>query len=152
LDQTLELAASDYNLKKKFDFKQIKIEREYDPELPRVRCKASEIQQVFFNILSNGAQAMFGHDKETQPGFRMRIFLERGHVCVEINDNGPGMKEEVKKRIFDPFFTTKEVGEGTGLGLAVSYFIVTENHKGHIEVESAPGKGTSFKVSLPFRE
>ncbi|WDP89195.1 MAG: HAMP domain-containing protein [Desulfobacter sp.] len=149
LDQTLELAASDYNLKKKFDFKQIHINREYDPELPKVKCKSSEIQQVFFNILSNGAQAMFGLGEDQHPAFTMRTSMEKGQVCVEISDNGPGMEEEVRKRIFEPFFTTKAVGDGTGLGLAVSYFIITENHKGHIEVESAPGRGTTFRVSLP---
>ncbi len=150
LDQTLELAASDYNLKKKFDFKQIKIHREYDPELPRVRCKASEIQQVFFNIFSNGAQAMFGQAEGGSPEFCMRTFMEKDQVTVEIIDNGPGMTEAVRKRIFEPFFTTKGVGEGTGLGLAVSYFIVTENHKGQIEVESTQGGGTCFRVTLPI--
>ncbi|MCG8684713.1 MAG: ATP-binding protein [Desulfobacterales bacterium] len=149
LDQTLELAASDYNLKKKFDFKQITIHRDYDPDLPKVSCKASEIQQVFFNILSNGAQAMFGKAKDNNPEFMMRTYMDKDQVCVEIRDNGPGMAHEVSKRIFEPFFTTKGVGEGTGLGLAVSYFIVTENHKGQIEVDSVPGDGTCFKVHLP---
>lgn len=151
LDQTLELAVSDYNLKKKFDFKQIRIHREYDPELPMVQCKASEIQQVFFNILSNGAQAMFGHAKGASPQFSLRTFTEKEYVCVEISDNGQGMTEEVRKRVFEPFFTTKTVGEGTGLGLAVSYFIVIENHKGRIKVESVPGGGTSFRISLPIK-
>ncbi|MEH0019247.1 MAG: ATP-binding protein [Desulfobacter sp.] len=152
LDQTLELAASDYSLKKKFDFKQIRVDREYDPDLPRANCKASEIQQVFFNILSNGAQAMFGQDNEEAPRFLMRTFRERDQVCVDIRDNGPGMTEEVRKRVFEPFFTTKAVGEGTGLGLAVSYFIVTENHKGRIEVESRTGHGTCFRIRLPIGE
>ncbi len=150
LDQTLELAASDYNLKKKFDFKQIQVDREYDPDLPRTNCKSSEIQQVFFNILSNGAQAMIGKDKDINPRFLMRTFREKDQVCIEISDNGTGMTEEVRKRIFEPFFTTKAVGEGTGLGLAVSYFIVTENHKGQIEVESTLGYGTCFRIRLPM--
>ncbi|HCY84954.1 MAG TPA: histidine kinase, partial [Desulfobacteraceae bacterium] len=106
LDQTLELAASDYNLKKKFDFKQIRVERDYDPHLPKTYCKASEIQQVFFNILSNGAQAMFGSDKNSSPTFFMRTYMEKDKICVEIRDNGPGMSEDVRKRIFEPFFTT----------------------------------------------
>jgi signal transduction histidine kinase len=71
-------------------------------------------------------------------------------IRAEISDNGPGMREKERKRVFEPFFTTKTVGEGTGLGLAVSYFIVTENHKGSIEVESSPGQGTKFIIQLPI--
>ena len=70
-------------------------------------------------------------------------------ACIEIEDNGPGMSEDVRKRVFEPFFTTKEVGAGTGLGLSVSYFIVTEVHRGTMTVDSEPGKGTTFSVRLP---
>ena len=70
-------------------------------------------------------------------------------ICVQIKDNGPGMEADTRKRVFEPFFTTKNVGDGTGLGLAVSYFIITENHKGLIEVTSKPGEGTSFLIKLP---
>ncbi len=69
---------------------------------------------------------------------------------VEIEDNGPGMDEGTRKRVFEPFFTTKRVGIGTGLGLSVSYFIITENHGGTLEVESSPGKGAKFIIHLPF--
>ena len=152
LDQTLELAASDYNLKKKFDFKQIRIERDYDPGLPLVECKASEIQQVFFNIFSNGAQAMVTDaGSQEQPCFMLRTYMDGADACIEIRDNGPGMDRKLRKRIFEPFFTTKGVGEGTGLGLAVSYFIVTENHKGSIDVDSAPGQGARFRIKLPLK-
>ncbi|MDD9303957.1 MAG: GAF domain-containing protein [Desulfobacter sp.] len=150
LDQTLELAISDYNLKKKFDFKQIKITRQYDPDLPKVKCRASEIQQVFFNIFSNGAQAMFNMPSKDAPEFFMKTFMKKDQVCVEIRDNGQGMEEKTQKRIFEPFYTTKPVGAGTGLGLAVSYFIITENHNGRIEVDSMQGRGTSFIVRLPL--
>ena len=149
LDQTLELAKNDYNLKKRFDFKKIRIDRDYMPGLPKVSCRASEIQQVFFNILSNGAQAMMSDPVNQDPCFFLRLFLERDMVSVQIQDNGPGMNAEQRKRIFEPFFTTKSVGEGTGLGLAVSYFIITENHKGRIQVVSSPGQGSSFIISLP---
>ncbi len=150
LDKTLELAASDYNLKKKFDFKRIIIVKDYGIEIPRIRCKASEIQQVFFNILSNGAQAMMSWKQILDPCFILKIQRQENNVRIEISDNGPGMKEETRKRIFEPFFTTKAVGEGTGLGLAVSYFIVTENHKGRIDVSTRPLKGTKFTVTLPM--
>jgi len=152
MDKTLELAGSDYNLKKKFDFKKIIIKKDYATKIPPISCKASEIQQVFFNILSNGAQAMMSGEETPTPCFELKIFRQEDMVNVEIKDNGPGMKEDTKKRIFEPFFTTKSVGEGTGLGLAVSYFIVTENHKGRIEVESKPFKGTKFTIHLPIAE
>ncbi|WP_022664072.1 ATP-binding protein [Desulfospira joergensenii] len=153
LDKTLELASSDYNLKTKFDFKKINVTKEYDPGVPRPKIKASEIQQVFFNILSNGAQAMMTGAGVENPLFFLAVFPDRDRtrdlVCIKIRDNGPGMEKEIRQRIFDPFFTTKEVGEGTGLGLAVSYFIITESHNGSIEVESGPGKGTCFTIKLP---
>ncbi len=150
LDQTLELADSDYNLKKRFDFKKIQIKREYTNGLPSIYCKASELQQVFFNILSNGAQAMMGIGTLDSPCFVLKIFQEDTMLCIQITDNGPGMAPDTRKRVFEPFFTTKNVGEGTGLGLAVSYFIITENHKGQIEVTSRPDHGTSFLIKLPL--
>ena len=71
---------------------------------------------------------------------------------LEVEDNGPGMTEDIRRRVFEPFFTTKEPGVGTGLGLSVSYVIVTQNHKGLMEVQSTPGSGTVFKVRLPIGE
>lgn len=151
LDRTLELAKSDYNLKKRFDFKRIKIVRNYASQIPKVLCKASEIQQVFFNIFSNGAQAMMSWEESNEPPcFELTITpsIDAKWVTIKISDNGPGMDESTKKRIFEPFFTTKTVGEGTGLGLAVSYFIITESHNGSIEVKSKPGAGASFIIKL----
>lgn len=72
-------------------------------------------------------------------------------ACVEIEDNGPGMDEKVRRKVFEPFFTTKPPGEGTGLGLSVAYFIITENHGGELAVESQPGIGTKFVFRLPLR-
>ncbi|MBT4262876.1 MAG: hypothetical protein HOD85_01585 [Deltaproteobacteria bacterium] len=74
----------------------------------------------------------------------------RNMARIEIEDNGPGMEEEVRKRIFEPFFTTKPKGQGTGLGLSVSYMIIINNHKGSMEVESEIGKGTKFTIMLPM--
>jgi signal transduction histidine kinase len=71
---------------------------------------------------------------------------------VEIKDNGPGIEESVRKRIFEPFFTTKEVGTGTGLGLSVSYFIITDNHNGMMYVDSTPGEGARFVIKLPLEQ
>ncbi|WP_321415416.1 PAS domain S-box protein [uncultured Desulfobacter sp.] len=149
LDKTIELAATDYNLKKKYDFKQIKITREYDDNLPDIPCQAGKIQQVILNILTNGAQAM-QEAGILEPQFILRTYADpvRNRVCLEIEDNGPGMDEKTRKHIFDPFFTTKPVGVGTGLGLSVSYFIITETHKGEMMVESSPGAGAKFIIQL----
>ncbi|MCP4690819.1 MAG: histidine kinase, partial [Desulfobacterales bacterium] len=124
LDQCIELAGNDYDLKKKHDFRIVEIKREYDPAAPEAPCEGPEIQQVFLNILKNGAQAM--SEAETpDPRFICRISPDRGMVRVEIEDNGPGMDEDALERVFEPFYTTKPVGVGTGLGLSVSYFIIT---------------------------
>jgi len=152
MDATVELAENDYDLKKKYDFRKIEIIREYDSRMPKVSCEASKIQQVFLNILSNGAQAMADNPEQTGPRLILRIKMEDGKACVEIEDNGPGMEASVRKRIFEPFFTTKSVGVGTGLGLSVSYFIITENHRGTMTVFSTPGAGSRFVIHLPVEK
>ncbi len=161
IDQTMDLAGSDYDLKKKYDFRQIEIIRKYDKNLPTVLCEAGKIRQVLLNILRNGAEAMSeyradhtAHSVEAEaPRFVLRLAHEKeaGMVRIEIEDNGPGMDEETRKRIFEPFFTTKPVGQGTGLGLSVSYFIITENHRGEMAVESQPGVGANFIIHLPLK-
>lgn len=115
LDQILDLAATDYDLKKQYDFKKIKIFKEYEEKLPMVPCEASKIQQVMLNILRNGAQAMESHDAGDDyiPCFYIRLTTEKdaGMMRMEIQDNGPGMTEKTRKKIFEPFYTTKAVGE-----------------------------------------
>ncbi|MES9887960.1 MAG: ATP-binding protein, partial [Candidatus Sedimenticola sp. 6PFRAG1] len=151
VDQALELAAVDYDLKKKYDFRKVEITREYDSELPQVNCIASEIQQVLLNIFRNAAQAMhMAEEKAETSRLKLRVMKKSEMVCIQVEDNGPGMEEETRKKAFDPFFTTRPVGEGTGLGLSVSYFIVTQEHNGRISVDSQPGKGTTFTVCLPI--
>lgn len=153
LDSTIELAANDYDLKKKFDFRQIEIERHYATNLPHTLCSSTEIEQVFLNLLKNAAQAMAEADPPPEtPRIIIRTALQRAEILIELTDNGPGMPEKVRKRVFEPFFTTKSVGTGTGLGLSVSYFIICTNHGGQFDVESAPGKGAKFTIRLPVRE
>jgi len=155
LDETLSLAGSDYDLKKKYDFRQIEIIRHFQKDLPHILCEPGKLQQVFLNILTNRAHAMFSFSKEcTQqhdPQFTLTLALDTdpSRVIIEIRDNGPGMDRETAKRVFEPFFTTKKVGEGTGLGLSVSFFIVTENHGGEMTVKSDPGRGSAFIIKLP---
>lgn len=144
LDRTVELAVNEHEL----HFHDIEIVREYASDMPPVPCEESKIQQVFYNLLRNGAQAMAAANTAS-PRFVLRVALQGNMACIEIEDNGPGMPEGRRKRIFEPFFTTKNVGEGTGLGLSVSYFIVVENHGGTLEVDSAPGQGALFIIRLP---
>ncbi|MBI9100586.1 MAG: PAS domain S-box protein [Spirochaetaceae bacterium] len=151
LDATLKLAESDYNLKKQYDFKQIAIVKEYDESLPKIMLDSPKIQQVLLNLFRNGSQAMIdGNTESPTLIIRTKLDNKRHMAVVEIEDNGPGMTEDVKARIFEPFFTTKPVGEGTGLGLSVSYFIITESHHGEMTVESRPDHGTKFIISLPM--
>ncbi|MCK5146148.1 PAS domain S-box protein [bacterium] len=158
IEKTIVLAVTDYDMKRNYDFKMIKIIREYEGNLPLVPCEGGKIQQVLLNILRNGAQAM-QEKKERhedagtwEPCFIIRLAheMEEHMLRIEIEDNGSGMDKETCKRAFEPFFTTKAVGVGTGLGLSVSYFIITENHNGMLSVESTPGKGAKFIIRLPI--
>lgn len=150
LDAAVELASTDYDLKKKYDFRLIEIVKAYDTDLPQVPCEKQMIQQVFLNILRNGAEAMQNGPEADSARFILRASLNGAMVCVEIEDNGPGMDEATRRRVFEPFFTTKPVGVGTGLGLSVSYFIITENHGGSLSVETVPEGGTRFIIGLPL--
>ncbi|WP_319759534.1 PocR ligand-binding domain-containing protein [Maridesulfovibrio sp.] len=149
LDTTINIAANDYNLEREYDFKQIKIIKDYSKKMPPVLCEGSEIQQVFLNILKNGAEAMAATQRESR--FTCKVYEEKNKAVVEIKDNGLGIPEQVRKRIFEPFFTTKEVGKGTGLGLSVSYFIIHDQHDGIMDVQSVPGKWTKFIIKLPYK-
>ena len=119
--------------------------------VPTVGLSYRPIQQVVFNILDNGAQAMWEQgDDHPKPKFTVTLDKEEHWACVAIADNGPGMATEIRKRIFEPFYTTKPTGSGTGLGLSIAYFIITENHAGRLSVESSPGQGTTFTIKLPL--
>ena len=151
MDSVLELADSDYDLLKKYDFRHVKVERDYGADLSQIPCTPTEIEQVFLNLIRNAAEAMAEvREKDAEPRITIRTQREKDHALIEVTDNGPGMDEETRKRVFEPFFTTKPVGEGTGLGLSVSYFIITNNHNGTMSVESEPGKGTTFIIRLPL--
>lgn len=151
IDQALEIAGNDFDLTESFDFKAIAIERDFDPQLGPVPATANELEQVLLNLLKNAAQAIHLRDDASEPGrITLRTRLNPPWAEVQVEDNGIGMPEPVRKRIFEPFFTTKEVGQGTGLGLSVSYFIVTNNHKGQLEVQSSQGQGTCFTLRLPL--
>lgn len=151
LERTVELASTDYELKKKYNFRDIVISREFAPGLPQVLGRAGTLQQVFLNLLRNGAEAMREkkYAPEDGPSFILRAYQYDRWVRVEVEDNGPGMNEAIRKRVLEPFFTTKAPGKGTGLGLSVSYFIIVEEHQGRINVLSLPGEWTCFVLDLP---
>ncbi|UXY54179.1 ATP-binding protein [Pseudomonas tohonis] len=150
LDQAVEIASNDFDLTEGFDFKGMTITREFDPDLGPVPGTANELEQVLLNLLKNAAQAIHQRDDDQEGRITLRTRLAPPWAEVQVEDNGVGIPENVRKRIFEPFFTTKEVGQGTGLGLSVSYFIITNNHKGQMEVHSKPGQGTCFTLRLPL--
>jgi len=137
LDSTLNIVWNE--LKYKAD-----VRREYG-EVPEVHCLPSQLNQVFMNILMNAAQAIEEHGVIT-----LRTGVDGGDAWIEIGDTGKGIDPEHLPRIFDPFFTTKPVGEGTGLGLSLSYGIV-KKHGGGIDVRSEPGTGTTFRIRVPVQ-
>ena len=150
INRAIELASCDYDLKKKYDFRNIRINREYDMVMPPIVMNSLEIEQVLLNILKNAAQALAERPSGTKSQITIRTLRSDQYAIIEVEDNGPGMSEETCKRIFDPFFTTKEIGVGTGLGLSVAYALVVNNHRGIIRVDSEQERGTKFIISLPF--
>jgi two-component system NtrC family sensor kinase len=154
LEHSLELSRKSLDLQTSQGGQSVKVRKDFQPDLPPVPCSAAEIQQVILNILRNAAQAFVKTDDPAapEPTITIRAFSEGDLVKIQIQDNGPGIPDATRRHIFEPFFTTKEVGKGTGLGLSVSYFIITEHHNGQIEVESSPGRGTTFTITLPLVE
>ncbi|MGX6602964.1 ATP-binding protein [Micromonosporaceae bacterium Da 78-11] len=124
----------------------VKVVKDYDRTMPQVPAHPAELNQVWTNLIDNAVQAMNGVGTLT-----IRTYREDDHVVVSVGDTGPGVPDALKKRVFEPFFTTKPVGEGTGLGLDISYRIVVNGHGGDILLESEPGD-TRFKVRLPITE
>jgi len=151
IDQAVEIASNDFDLTIGFDFKGQNIIRQFDPGLGPVPATANELEQVLLNLLKNAAQAIHQRENASEPGrIILRTRLNPPWAEIQVEDNGIGMPESVRKRTFEPFFTTKEIGQGTGLGLSVSYFIITNNHKGQMEVHSTLGQGTCFTLRLPL--
>ena len=138
LDSTLNIAHNEIKYK-------ANVIKEYG-DIPRVECLASQLNQVFMNLLVNAAQSI-----ENQGIITVRTGMKDDWIWVEVSDTGKGIPQENMNRIFEPFFTTKPVGKGTGLGLSLSYGII-KKHSGHCEVHSEVGQGTSFKIWLPVSQ
>ncbi|MEH2182414.1 sensor histidine kinase [Nostoc sp.] len=156
IDSTLMILQ--HRLKGKFD-QEIKVVKNYG-NLPLVECKASQLNQVFMNIICNAIDVLEERDLqrtfseiEQQPSQILICtkMLDSHHVQIRIVDNGLGIPKFAQERLFDPFFTTKPVGKGTGLGLSISHQIVTEKHNGSLRCHSIPDQETEFVIEIPIR-
>ncbi len=161
LDKAVELASSNFSLEGQYDFRQIEIVRQYQPDLPELFCSPGQLQQVFLNLLNNGAHAMTKRlrfweknsatlPKEERPRFILRLQQHSESLICEIEDNGCGMSNAVRKRVFEPFYTTRKTRAGSGLGMSICYFIITKNHNGRMSVDSMLDVGTRFRIELPL--
>ncbi len=148
------------HLQPKEDYPAIQVIKKYG-QLPLIECYPGQLNQVFMNILSNAIDALNRNNQKktieeiNNDPSKITIhtaLLDSDWVEISIKDNGPGITAGIKQRIFDPFFTTKPVGEGTGLGLSVSYQIVVVNHSGTIECISVVGKGAEFRITIPIKQ
>ena len=152
IDSTLVILNN--RLKQQPNSPKIQVTRHYG-KLSLVECYAGQLNQVFMNILSNAIDALESKTKESgtalsDPTITITTqLLDSDWVAIHIADNGPGISAEICNRLFDPFFTTKAVGKGTGMGLSISYKIVTEKHKGYLGCQSPPGQGAEFIIKLP---
>ncbi len=157
IDSTLMILQ--HRLKASPERSEIQVIKHY-ADLPLVQCYAGPLNQVFMNILSNAIDALEEHNAQpkyqkirgnsSQITIRTSVIDEQW-VEIAIADNGSGITKEIQQRIFDPFFTTKPVGKGTGMGMSISYQIVTEKHQGELECLSTVGEGTEFSIKIPIK-
>ena len=141
LERVLELRNYDLRVKN------IEVNLDLDPKLPETMVDANQIQQIFLNVIINAEQAILADQREGKLTVQTR--KDGDNIRISFRDTGPGMYSETLRRIFDPFFTTKDPGEGTGLGLTISYGII-QDHGGRIWAESQPGHGSTFVIELPI--
>ncbi|AFY39423.1 multi-sensor signal transduction histidine kinase [[Leptolyngbya] sp. PCC 7376] len=132
---------------------EITIQKRYG-DLPEVECYPGQLNQVFMNILSNAIDAIIDSKKSNNGviSISTAVLTHEQAIAIMIRDNGYGMDEQTCNRIFDPFFTTKDVGKGTGLGMSISYQIITEHHHGSLACKSQQGVGTEFTITLPINQ
>ncbi|MDZ7958660.1 MAG: CHASE3 domain-containing protein [Aulosira sp. DedQUE10] len=158
IDSTLLILQ--HRLKDRVERPEIEVIRDYG-NIPQVECFAGQLNQVLMNILSNAIDALdemnakrsYQEIKSNPSRITIRTStLNTQWVEIAIADNGPGMPEAVHQRIFDPFFTTKPIGKGTGMGMSISYQIITEKHQGKLKCFSAPEQGTEFSIQIPIRQ
>jgi len=129
------------------------MENDYDESIGKISVVPQNLGRVFLNILNNACHAILEKTKKLQDGYSPTLSVSTkslgDKVEIRVRDNGPGITEEIKDKIFNPFFTTKPTGEGTGLGLSLSYDIINKEHRGDIKMESERGNFTEFIITLP---
>ncbi|MEH1868705.1 MAG: ATP-binding protein [Nostoc sp.] len=151
IDSTLLILQ--HRLKAQNNRPQIEVVKEYG-EIPKIQCFAGQMNQVFMNLLANAIDALeecFQKELCPNPLIRISSGQVNENAVIRIADNGSGIPQEIQSRLFDPFFTTKAVGKGTGMGLSISYQIITEKHGGSLECISSPGQGAEFVIAIPIR-
>ena len=151
IDSTLMILQ--HRLKEEKERPEITIIKNYG-NLPSLECYAGQLNQVFMNILSNAIDALEERVNQENSNIKPQInittsVLDEKWIKIAIADNGSGIAENIKKQIFNPFFTTKAVGKGTGMGMSISYQIITEKHKGTLEFRSVINQGTEFIITIP---
>jgi len=155
LDSTLMILEN--RIKAKSERPSIEVIKEYG-NLQQIECYPGQLNQVFMNVLANAVDALeesMELNKKINGNPQIKIFTELGEletIKIRIADNGMGIAEDIKEKLFDPFFTTKPVSKGTGMGLSISYQIITERHGGSIECVSQVGKGSEFIISIPLNQ
>ncbi|MBD2502435.1 PAS domain-containing sensor histidine kinase [Anabaena azotica] len=158
IDSTLMILQ--HRLKEQSERPAIQVVKEYG-ELPLIECYAGQLNQVFMNILANAIDALEdglgkeegGWESGKIPTIRISTSVSRSSkIKIAIADNGMGMPEKIQQQVFNPFFTTKPVGKGTGMGMSISYQIITEKHNGKLECFSEPGQGTKFTIEIPIQQ
>jgi len=133
----------------------ITIEKDYDETLEKINVVPQDISRVFLNIINNACYAAYDKKKKNKddsfsPTLKISTKNLKDKVEIRIGDNGNGIPKDILDKIFQPFFTTKPTGEGTGLGLSLSYDIVTKGHNGELKVETKDGEGSDFVIQLPL--
>jgi len=150
IDSTLTIL--NHRLKGSDTQPEIAIDKHYDRTLPPIECYAGQLNQVFMNLLTNAIDAL---DEAGTPEPTITICTEAADPAtlrIRITDNGPGIPAAIQSKIFDAFFTTKPVGKGTGMGLSISYQVITERHRGSLQCSTAPGPGTTFTIEIPVEQ
>lgn len=153
IDSTLMIL--EHRLKAKQNRPEITVIKEYG-NLPLVECYAGQLNQVFMNLVANAIDALEEEIKNRNlqsftPCISIRTQISTSNqLIITIADNGTGIPQKVKHRLFDPFYTTKPIGKGTGMGLSISYQIITERHNGSLKCVSAPGQGAEFIITIPI--
>ncbi|MBQ0024628.1 MAG: two-component sensor histidine kinase [Bacteroidales bacterium] len=132
----------------------ISIQEDYQPDIPKLMTVPQDLSRAVLNVMNNACYTVkeraAGGEQDYQPTISVKVtFAESEGLAISISDNGMGMTDEIKKKLFDNFFTTKPIGQGTGLGMGIIRSIITEEHKGELLVDTAPGVGTTLTFKIP---